>query len=135
MLKDDRILKHYSEGFRLKVLSDLEQGKYTKREVCKLYGVNPATLYDWIRKHNKYTLLNKRVRIETMDENDKIKELQKRINDLKDLIVKKDLQLFENDIYLEVLAEQLGFKDITELKKNLEARRYSKPSQEGKKED
>ena len=135
MLKDDRIVKRYSEGFRIKVLSDLESGKYNKNEICKLYGVNPATLYDWIRKHNKGKLLNKRIRIETMDERDKIKELEKRINELKDLLVQKDLKLFENDVYLEVLAEQLGFKDVNELKKNIEAMRSSKPSKGEKKGD
>jgi transposase-like protein len=135
MLKDDRIVKRYSEGFRKKVLMDLETGKYTKSGICKLYGVNPATLYDWIRKHNKYNLLNKRIRIETMDETNKIKELEKRINELKELLVQKDLKLFENDVYLEVLAEKLGFKDVDELKKNIEAMRSSKPSKGEKKED
>lgn len=133
MLKDDRIIRSYSEGFRKKVLKELEAGKYSKTALCKLYDINPGTLYYWIRKHNKYNLLNKRIRIETMDERDKIKELEKRINDLKDLLVQKDLKLFESDIYLEVIAEQLGFKNVDELKKNLEAERSSKPSKKSKK--
>jgi transposase-like protein len=135
MLKDDRIIKRYSEGFRKKVLLELENGKYNKREVINLYGINPATLYDWIRKHNKPNLLNKRIRIETMDEKDKIKELEKRINELKELLVQKDLKLFENDVYLEVLAEHLGYSDVNELKKNLEADHSSKPSKGEKKKD
>jgi hypothetical protein len=69
-----------------------------------------------------------------MDEKDKIKELEKRISELKNLIVNKDLKLFENDVYLEILAEQLSFKDVDELKKNLEAKLSSRQSKKGKRE-
>jgi hypothetical protein len=34
-------------------------------------------------------------------------------------LLKKDLELLVNDSYLEVAAEKLGFKNVSELKKNL----------------
>jgi len=39
MLKDNRTVKNYSESFKLKVLSEIESGKYTKSEVCKVYSI------------------------------------------------------------------------------------------------
>jgi hypothetical protein len=33
--------------------------------------------------------------------------------------LKKDLELLANDSYLEVIAEQLGYKNVAELKKKL----------------
>lgn len=132
MLKDNRTLRSYSESFRLKVLSELEQGKYTKTEICQLYGIGIGTIYSWIRKYDKYSLMNKHIRIETMKEKDKIKELKKQISELKDLVVEKDLKLFVSDIYLEALSEELGFDNVEDLKKKLETKRSSKQSKNGK---
>ena len=132
MLKCGITVKSYSESFKLKVLSEIEQGKYTKREAHKVYGFGSGTIYRWIRKYDRSNLLNKRIRIETMDEKDKIKELENRIAELKELLVDKDLKLFVNDIYLETISEQLGFKDVEELKKKLESKRSSKQSKKGK---
>lgn len=135
MLKDNRTVKSYSESFRLKVLSEIEQGKYTKKEVQQVYGIGMGTIYQWIRKYDRSSLMNKHIRIETMEERDKIKELKKRISELKDILVEKDLKLFVNDIYLETIAEELGFKNVEELKKKLESKRSSKQPRSGKKKD
>jgi len=56
MLKDNRTIKKYSESFKLKVLSEIESGKYTKTEVCNVYGIGTPSLYRWIKKFDK--LLN-----------------------------------------------------------------------------
>lgn len=132
MLKDNRTVKKYSESFRLKVLSEIEQGKFTKNEVCQFYGIGIGTIYQWIRKYDKYSLMNKCIRIETMGEKDKIKELEKQISKLKELVVEKDLKLFVNDIYLETLSDELGFDNVEDLKKKLESKRSSKQSKSGK---
>ena len=135
MLKCDRAVKRYSESFKLKVLTEIEQGKYTKNEVQQVYGIGAGTIYSWIRKYDKTYLLNKYIRIETMDEKDKIKQLEKRIAELKELLVDKDLKLFVNDMYLETISEQLGYKNVEELKKKLEPKRSSKQSKDEKKKD
>lgn len=128
-------VKRYSESFKLKILTEIEQGKYNKNEVQKIYGIGAGTIYTWIRKYDKSSLLNKNIRIETMGEKDKIKELEKRIAELKELLVDKDLKLFVNDMYLETISEQLGYKNVEELKKKLESKRSSSQSKDGKKKD
>jgi transposase-like protein len=50
-LKDSRIVRQYSESFKLKVLEELSQGKSTKNELVKKYGISFGNLYFWIRKH------------------------------------------------------------------------------------
>ena len=57
-----------------------------------------------------------------MEEKDRIKSLQQQIDQLKDALVDKDLKLLVNESYLEVLSEQLGYKDVEELKKKLKDR-------------
>jgi len=63
--------------------------------------------------------MNTRVTVQTDDELSRIKALQKELKQLKDLLIKKDLEKLVTDSYLEVAAENLGYKDVEELKKNL----------------
>jgi hypothetical protein len=57
--------------------------------------------------------------VQTDDELSRIKALQKELKQLKDLLIKKDLDKLVTDSYLEVAAENLGYRDVEELKKKL----------------
>ena len=63
--------------------------------------------------------MNTRVKVETKDEISRIKALQKEIEQLKKLLLKKGLDAMVQDSYLEVAAEDLGYKSVNELKKKL----------------
>ena len=62
--------------------------------------------------------MNTRITVETKDEITRIKALQKEIKQLKELLLKKDLDALVQHSYLEVAAEDLGYKSVAELKKN-----------------
>ena len=117
MLKDDRVQRRYSENFKLKVLSDIESGRLNKTEAIEHYGIACPTLYKWIRKYRKFDLYNKVVRIETMEEKDRIKALEKENGRLKQIMADKDVKLLVSDAMLEVLRKQMGFSSVEELKK------------------
>ena len=119
MYKNDRVTRRYSEPFKLKILAELSTGKYTKYELGKLYGIACTTINEWIRKYERKDLMNTRVMVETKDEITRIKALQKEIEQLKKLLLKKDLDEMVNDSYLEVAAQKLGYKNVPELKKKL----------------
>ena len=119
MYKNDRIIRRYSEAFKLKVLAELSSGKYSKKQLAEIYGMRYNTINDWIKKYNRKELMNTRIMIETKDELGRLKVLEKEIEQLKKLLLKKDLTELVNDSYLEVAAEKLGFKNVEELKKNL----------------
>ena len=57
--------------------------------------------------------------VENQDDISRLKAQQKEIEQLKKLLLKKDLELLANDSYLEIAAAKLGFKNVAELKKNL----------------
>ena len=118
MYKNDKVIRRYSEPFKLKILDELSTGKHTKSELCKLYSIAPTTVNEWIKKYNRKDLMNTRVKVETKDEIFRIIALQKKLNILK-LILKKDLDAMVEESYLEVAAEDLGYKSIAELKKKL----------------
>jgi len=119
MYKNDKVIRRYSESFKLKILDELTTGKLNKNQLGKLYGINPTTINEWIRKYERKDLMNTRIKVETKDEITRIKELQKEIEQLKKLLLKKDLDAMVLDSYLEVAAEKLGYKNVVELKKKL----------------
>ena len=119
MYKNDKVIRRYSESFKLKILDELTTGKLNKNQLGKLYGINPTTINEWIRKYERKDLMNTRIKVETKDEITRIKELQKEIEQLKKLLLKKDLDAMVEASYLEVAAEKLGHKSVIELKKKL----------------
>jgi transposase-like protein len=119
MYKNDRVTRRYSEGFKLKILAELSTGKYSKRELSRIYGLRSSTINEWIKKYDRKDLMNTRIMVENKDEITRLKELQKEIEQLKKLLLKKDLDQMANDSYLEVAAEMLGYKNVAELKKKL----------------
>jgi transposase-like protein len=119
MYKNDGILRRYSEGFKLKILAELSTGNYSKKQLGEIYGINRTTINEWIKKYNRKDLMNTRILVETQDETTRLKALQKEIKKLKELLIKKDLDKLASDSYLEVAAEKLGYKDVEDLKKNL----------------
>ena len=119
MYKNDRVTRRYSEPFKLKILAELSTGKYNKYQLGKLYGIAPTTINEWIRKYDRKDLMNTRIMVETNDEISRIKALQKEINQLKKLLLKKDMDGLIDDAYLEVAAQKLGYKSVLELKKKL----------------
>jgi len=123
MLKNRQPVRQFSESFKLKLLTELSEGKYTKRELSRLYDIGYTTINDWVRKYKRQDLMNQRITVQTMDELSKVKLLQKEIAKLKELLIKKDLDSLMLDAYLEVAAKDLGYKDAAELKKKLDIKR------------
>lgn len=119
MYKNKGVVRRYSEGFKLKILAELSTGKYSKRELGKIYGLQSSTINEWIKKYDRKDLMNTRIMVETKDEISRLKALQKEVEQLKDLLIKKDLEKLVQDSYLEVAAENLGYEDVEELKKSL----------------
>jgi transposase-like protein len=119
MYKNDGYVRRYSESFKLKVLAELSKGNHSKRQIGLLYGIQSSTINEWIKKYNRKDLMNTRVLVQTDDEISRIKALQKELKQLKELLIKKDLDKLIDDSYLTVAAKKLGYKDVSELKKKL----------------
>ena len=119
MYKNEQVIRRYSEGFKLKILTELSTGKYSKKQLGNIYGIDRSTINEWIKKYDRKDLMNTRIMIENEDDLSRIQALQKEIEQLKKVIVKKDLEMLVNDSYLEVIAEKYGYKNVAELKKNI----------------
>ena len=83
MYKNEFVTRRYSEGFKLKILTELSTGKYSKSELSRLYGLRTSTINNWIKKYERSDLMNTRIMIENQDEISRIKALQKEIEQLR----------------------------------------------------
>jgi len=82
MYNNNKTIIRHSESFKLKLLSELSNRNYTKSKLTKIYGINPSTIKEWIKKYVCKDLMNSRVMIETKDEISRLKALQKEIKQL-----------------------------------------------------
>lgn len=104
----------YSNSFRRMVVDQVEQGMSIYQAQHR-YGIGGAdTIQKWIRRFGKQHLLNKVVRVETMEEKDKLKQLEEEVKKLK--LALADSMLAQRS--LEVVIEEANREYKTDLKKN-----------------
>lgn len=84
MSTGQKISVRYSISFRQKVVREIEEEGLTLDAAARRYGIKGGqTVSNWVKKFGKYHLLSKIVRIETMGEKDRIKELEEENKKLK----------------------------------------------------
>lgn len=114
MQNSQRQIFRYSNGFKLQVVREVESGQGID-EVRKRYGIGGvSTITSWLRKFGKNHLVNKVVRIETMEEKDRLKELEAEVKRLK--LALADSLLAQR--CLETVIEEANKELKTDLKKN-----------------
>ncbi len=74
----------YSTCFKLQVVKEFEESGLSLSELSRKYGIKGgSTVRSWIKKYGKHHLLNKVVRIETMNERDELQRLREENKRLK----------------------------------------------------
>jgi transposase-like protein len=115
MTKERKVIIRYSLSFKLRVIREMEDQGLTKAEISRRYGIKGTrTIHQWICKFGKNNLLNKNIRVETMEEKDRIKQLQEEIKKLK--LALADSMLAQRG--LEVVIEEANKEYRTDLKKS-----------------
>jgi transposase-like protein len=97
------------------VVSEIESGRLTIAEAQKLYDIGGSqTIPNWIKKFGKTHLLGKVVRIETTDEVNQLKTLEKENHRLESALAQAHLKI----VALEGLIEEADSFYDTDIKKN-----------------
>lgn len=123
---EQHVSMSYSTAFKLKVVEEIESGKFSMTEAGKIYDIGGAqTINRWMVKFGKSHLLSKVIRVEMKDEKDKLKELQERVRRLEKLLADKELDNLMNEAFLELMAEDTGI-DLEEYKKKVDKERLTK---------
>ncbi|HEU0126494.1 MAG TPA: transposase [Flavobacterium sp.] len=109
----------YSFSFKQQVVKEIEEEGLSIFEAKRRYGINGAeTIQGWLRKFGRDHLLNRVIRIETMEEKDRIKKLEQENRRLKQELAEK---LFEKEIYEKLIAE-VNKEYKTDVKKNFDTK-------------
>src|ERR1041385_764050 len=68
--------KRYSEAFKKQVLDDIETGPMSLSQAARSYEIGTCTtINNWLRQRGKDHLVPKVVRVETIDDRERIKAL------------------------------------------------------------
>lgn len=116
-----KTIMRYSEAFKLKIVNELETGKLSCiNEARTRYGIiGCGTIQYWIRKYGKNHLLNKVVKVQTLDEKNKIKEQALRIRKLEKALADAYLDIRIEQEYFKLVCEQSKIEDPDAFKKKL----------------
>ena len=119
MTKGRAEIVRYSDCFKRAVIEEIEK-KGLSIEACRRkYSIGGATtIQKWLKKYGKNHLLNKIVRVETIDEIQEIKALKKEIKALKEAYAEVTIEKKVYETYLQVYGEETGRSE--EIKKKLE---------------
>lgn len=111
--------RRYSNAFKRQVVESVEQEGYSQQQAADLYGCSQESVRRWIKKFGKNHLLNKVVRIQTMDEASRIDELKQQITKLKQALADAHMDRELTESRLEIACQKLDI-DPEEFKKNME---------------
>lgn len=116
--------KRYSEAFKLKVVSEIESGKFRIGEAARVYDITGSTtIYRWLRKYGKSSLIQKVVVVKTKNESDKIKQLEKEKRELESALAKTQIKLLAMETLIDVAESHYRI----DIKKNCGAMPPAKP--------
>lgn len=114
-----RPMIRYSEAFKLQVLRQLEEGKFSNRyQAAKAYGIRGTSMItDWARQYGKDHLIGKVVRVETPKEVSEVKALRKRVRELEKALADAHIDGMLDEAYLEIACRAAGIADVEAFKK------------------
>jgi transposase-like protein len=118
----------YSEAFKRKVVEGLEKGELRNQaEARQRYGIRGgSTIHRWLRKYGKNHLIAKVVKVESMKERDRIKQLKRKVRELEKALADTKVEQVLDRAYFEVLCEEMGIEDTAEYKKKLAGKVFTK---------
>ena len=109
----------YSEGFKMQVLRELEEGKFASKEALRrTYGIGGGgTIEGWIRKYGKTHLLARVIRVEKPEEQSEVSMLRKRVKTLEKALVDAHIDLKLEEAYTRIACKTAGIADVDDFKK------------------
>ena len=123
----EKVIKRYSMAFKKQVVQEYEDGAMIA-ELQRKYGLsNGPTVKRWISQYRRAGVRHTVMHIQRPEEQEQVKELQKRLAEMEKLVAQLSLDKFMLESSLAVAEEELGYT----LKKKGVTRSSVKPSSGG----
>lgn len=97
----------FSTDFKKEKVALYDAGKISVKELSDIYEVSHTAVYKWIKKFSKLAK-TERIVVEKISEEQKNKELLKRIEELERAVGKKQLELDYYKTTIDVIQEREG---------------------------
>lgn len=122
----------YSEGFKRKVVSELEAGKWPCRSAAMAaYGITGNdTLARWTRRYGNPSLHPRRILVMNPKEESELERLRRRNRELEQALAQTQVDSVINQAYLDVACREFGIEDVEAFKKSLATKRLAPPDRE-----
>jgi len=108
MRVNEKRKRRFSEEFRRKYALLVERGEYTIPEVCRKFDVAYDTVKNWVIKFGKEPYPQTKWII-SEEEVDRIRKLEKEVDNLKKIIGEQQVKIVFQDKVIELAREKLGF--------------------------
>jgi transposase len=102
--------RQYSEAFKRQVVREMEGGKFRSvLEARRAYGISGSgTVQLWVRRYGDESILPKKVKVETMEERDELKEARRRIRELEAALSDAHIDHALSEAYVQMACERMG---------------------------
>ena len=115
----------YSDCFKRSIVEEIEKNGLSIEDFRRKYGIGgSSTIQKWLKKYGKNHLLNKMVRVETLDEVQKIKALETELKNVKEAFANLSLRNLVLETYLEEFGKETGRTDEIKKKYAQELSKY-----------
>lgn len=102
------VIKRYSMAFRQHVVSEYENGA-TVYELQKRYGITGnGTIQRWVESYGQEGLRLKVMRIQHVDEQNRVKELEAQVEELKSALAEVTLDKIMYQAMVQVAEQEYG---------------------------
>ena len=103
-----RITRYFSEDFKKKKVSELDQRITTIAEICREYTVSAKAVYKWIYKYSLMRKKSIKMVVEAESDTAKIQALKQHISELEQLLGQKQFEVEFLQKQIELASEQFG---------------------------
>lgn len=113
-VKRVNITRRYSKAFKKERVAEYERKEFTVRQLSRMYGFSPQSMYNWIYKYSKYSEQNIQIVEHKQSSSEKLKKVVKENKKLKEKLGEKQIELDYLHKLIEVAEEDYGMN----IKKN-----------------
>lgn len=120
-----KIVVRYSEAFKMQVVNDLESGRFDCVNHATLhYDIKgTGTIKRWLKKYGRNHLYPKVMRVEKLNEKDKIRALKEEIKELKMALGVTQTKNVLGESFLKLACDELGM-DVESFKKKVDLEQF-----------
>lgn len=96
----------FTEAFKRELVSLFEQGRFSVKQLARLYGVSFSVIYRWIYQYSTLNKTGYRVVENKQSSSAKLKALEQRIKDLERLVGQKQIKIEFYEKMMEIAREE-----------------------------